>query len=72
MIYNNYVQALDILETESLTLAHAKISLGIADADLEQWEKDRHEYFEALGKEPEHNLLAIAYVELLQKLQDIK
>lgn len=71
MLYNNYVQALNIIET-SVALAHAKILLDITDEDLEQWEKEQHEYFKTLGKEPEYNVLAVAYVELLQKLWDIK
>jgi hypothetical protein len=72
MIYNNYVQALEILRDESVALAEAKASLQLKDGDLERWEKEQKEYFETLGQEPGYNVLAVAYVELLQKLREVE
>jgi hypothetical protein len=72
MIYNNYMQALGIIEAESIALADAKASLVIQDRDLERWQEEQQAYFETLGQEPEYDVHAVAYVELLQKLRDIK
>jgi hypothetical protein len=72
MIYNNYVQAPTILKEEMVALAEAKASLGIKDGELELWQKEQKEYFETLGEEPAYNVLSVAYVELLQKLRDLK
>jgi hypothetical protein len=72
MIYNNYVQALDIIENESVALAAAKTSLQIDDGDLERWREEELKYFETLGQEPEYDVHAVAYVELLQNLRDVK
>lgn len=68
MQFNNYVQALDILETEQAALDEALVSLQVTEADLQQWHADEKEYFATLGQEPEENIHAVAYVELLQKL----
>jgi hypothetical protein len=70
MIYNNYTQALDIINTESPILSEAKMSLGVSDDDLEAWQAEQAAYFSSLGKEPDHNVHGVAYVELLQKLRD--
>jgi len=72
MLYNNYVQALKIIRTEGSALADTKASLGIGDGDLEKWTDEQEKYFETLGKEPEYDIHAVTYVELLQKLRDIK
>jgi hypothetical protein len=72
MIYNNYVQALTIIEDESIALSEAKQSLGIQDGNLERWQQEQQSYFATLGKEPEYDIHATAYVELLQDLRDIK
>ena len=68
MLYNNYVQALDIIDTESIALQHSLQSLGASEADLDKWEVEEAEYFQTLGQEPEWDVHAIAYIELLQEL----
>jgi hypothetical protein len=70
MILNNYRQAQHIISTESLALAEAKISLGIGDEDLDKWRREELEYLNNLGQEPESDVLAGTYVELLQELRD--
>jgi hypothetical protein len=72
MIYNNYVQALKILDEDAIALAEAHVSLGIQDGDLSRWQEEQQAYFATLGQEPEYDMHAVAYVELLQKLRDIK
>ena len=68
--YNNYKQALGIIKDDLPTLEEALQSLGITVKDLEEWEAEEVAYFGDLGKEPEWNIHTIAYVELLQDLQD--
>jgi hypothetical protein len=72
MLFNNYKQALQIIEDEQPALDDAKNSLGIKDGELEKWQKEKAEYFSRLGQEPERDILKIAYVELLQELREIK
>jgi hypothetical protein len=72
MIYNNYDQALKILEEEAIALAEAQVSLGIHESDLSRWQEEQQAYFATLGQEPDYDAHAVAYVELLQKLRDIK
>jgi Kyakuja-Dileera-Zisupton transposase len=72
MLYNNYQQALDIISKESRALAEAMTSLGVNEKVLDQWHKEEIEYFKTLGKEPEWDIHAMAYVELLQELRDLK
>jgi hypothetical protein len=72
MIYNNYVQTLKILDKDTIALAEAHVSLGIQDGDLSHWQEEQQAYFATLGQEPEYDMHAVAYVELLQKLRDIK
>jgi hypothetical protein len=72
MLYNNYVQAITIIEDESHALVEAMKSLNIQDGDLEHWNVEQAEYFESLGMEPEWDIHAVAYVEHLQELQNIE
>ncbi|KAL6308954.1 hypothetical protein BKA93DRAFT_864339 [Sparassis latifolia] len=66
-LYNNYRQALDILNNDAQVLDEAVRSLGIGDGDLDKWQKEETEYFSVLGQEPEWDVHAVAYVELLQE-----
>jgi hypothetical protein len=72
MLHNNYKQALAIIKDDSAAVTEAMMSLQIQDGDLEKWQNEQVQYFETLGKEPEEDLHAIAYVELLQELRHIK
>ncbi|KAL6307294.1 hypothetical protein BKA93DRAFT_815978 [Sparassis latifolia] len=66
-LYNNYRQALDILNNDAQVLDEAVCSLDIGDGDLDKWQKEETEYFSVLGQEPEWDVHAVAYVELLQE-----
>ena len=68
MLYDNHVQALDILNTEQATLNEGMASLQISSTDLLQWYAKEKEYIVTLGQELDKNIQAVAYVELLQKL----
>lgn len=72
MLLKNYIQALKIIETESIALTEAMGSLGIQDGDLDHWQEEQVKYFETLGNEPEWDIHAVAYVELLQELQEVE
>lgn len=72
MLYNNYCQALNIVEAESVALAHTLRSLDISEEDLEKWESEEAAYFKTLGQEPEWDVHAVAYVELLQELRTVQ
>jgi hypothetical protein len=72
MLLNNYVQAMKIIEEDSISLAEAMKSLNIQDGDVERWQTEQVEYFANLGKEPEWDIHAVAYVELLQDLQNVE
>ena len=47
-------------------------SLGVNEKVLEQWHDEEVEYFRTLGKEPEWDVHAMAYVELLQGLRNLE
>jgi hypothetical protein len=72
MLFNNYTQAVAIIRDDSVAVTEAMKALQIQESDLEKWQKEQVEYFETLGNEAEGDLHAIAYVELLQQLRDIK
>jgi hypothetical protein len=72
MLRNNYYQALDIIRNDGRAAEEAKHSMGITDQDLDLWKAEREEYFQTLGEEPEDQVRAIAYVELLQKLRELE
>ena len=72
MLYNNYVQALEILDTEQTALDEVMVSLQISEADLLHWHAKKKQYLATLGQEPDENLQVVAYVELLQKLAAVK
>ncbi|KAG6884740.1 hypothetical protein C0992_005852 [Termitomyces sp. T32_za158] len=70
MLYNNYTQALRIINDDGPELARAKQEFNIQEGDLEKWRLDEKEYFSTLGKEPEEHVLKIAYVERLRELRE--
>ncbi|KAG2101883.1 uncharacterized protein F5147DRAFT_746939 [Suillus discolor] len=70
MLLNNYCQALHIISTDTLALREAMASLNIQQGNIEQWHSEEIEYFHALRQEPEWDVHAVVYVELLQQLQE--
>ncbi|KAH9951708.1 hypothetical protein B0H21DRAFT_842744 [Amylocystis lapponica] len=72
MIYQNYVQAIEIIKTESVALVDAMRSLGITRPDLESWYEDERRYFQTLGEESPWDVHAVAYVESLQELRRVR
>ncbi|KAG1871441.1 hypothetical protein F4604DRAFT_1583258 [Suillus subluteus] len=72
MIFNNYRQALHIITHETVMLAEAMASLGIVEGDFALWQEEEVRYFSTLGQEPEYDVHAMVYVELLQSLRDLE
>ncbi|KAI6015947.1 hypothetical protein EDC04DRAFT_2870426 [Pisolithus marmoratus] len=68
-LHRNYLQALQIIRDEMEAIEQAKWSLGISDQDLTRWKIKQSVYLKSCHKEPEWDVLAVAYVELLQKLK---
>ncbi|KAI5984616.1 hypothetical protein EDD15DRAFT_2390391 [Pisolithus albus] len=68
-LHRNYLQALQIIRDETEAIEQAKRSLGVSDQDLTRWKIEQSEYLKSCHKEPEWDALAVAYVELLQKMR---
>ncbi|KAF8481388.1 hypothetical protein JB92DRAFT_3085880 [Gautieria morchelliformis] len=71
-MYNNYKQALSIIneyipEVEAFKSAH-----GYTDEDFIYWHDEEFTYLSNSGKEPPGDALKVAYVEALQKLDQQK
>ncbi|KAG1745370.1 uncharacterized protein EDB91DRAFT_1080299 [Suillus paluster] len=67
-LYNNYKQALRIINDLAPVVQELKQQLDLSDADFEQWNIEELQYLEALAAELEYNPEKIAYVEALQSL----
>ncbi|KAK7441186.1 hypothetical protein VKT23_016667 [Stygiomarasmius scandens] len=72
MLYNNYVQALSVIDEDQPAVAEGLKDLGLTVADLEHFYADEAQHFQAFGTEEPEDLHAVAYVELLREYQDIK
>ena len=72
MLYNNYVQALNIIETQQPALDDALRELGITMDDLRSYIAEERNFFATLKDEDEKNLQAISYVEALQELRKLE
>ena len=72
MLYNNYVQALNIVETQQAALDDALGELGITISDLRSYIAEERKFFATLKDEDEKNLHAISYVEALQELRKLE
>lgn len=70
MLYNNYVQALKILDADAIALADSMATLNITTQDLVRWQDEERKYFRNIGKENEWDVFAVAYVEALQDLTE--
>ncbi|KAG1729622.1 uncharacterized protein EDB91DRAFT_1059885, partial [Suillus paluster] len=67
-LYNNYKQALHIINDLVPVVQELKQQLDLSDADFEQWNIEELQYLEALAAELEYDPEKIAYVEALQSL----
>lgn len=68
-LYNNYVQALQIIEQYTVELEEFKQRKELADADFVKWRDEEFEYLGQVATEPTADAIAVAYVERLEKLK---
>ncbi|KAG1724569.1 uncharacterized protein EDB91DRAFT_1239967 [Suillus paluster] len=68
-LYNNYVQALQIIETNTPVLEEFKQLHDLTDADFVNWRNEEFEYLSKVATEPTSDAIVVAYVEQLEKLQ---
>ncbi|KAG1726020.1 uncharacterized protein EDB91DRAFT_1086933 [Suillus paluster] len=66
---NNYVQALKIIEDYMALLEEFKSWKSLADQDFIQWHQEEVEFLSNLAIEPPSDVLAVAYIEELEKLR---
>jgi hypothetical protein len=68
MLYQTYVQALDIINNDEPALNHVFTTMNITMGQIETWEVEEVQYIAELGHEPEGDVHAMAYIKLLQEL----
>ncbi|KAI1781831.1 hypothetical protein LXA43DRAFT_977885 [Ganoderma leucocontextum] len=71
MLYNNYVQALEIIATLGPAVEEALRELNLTREQLGTLQAEEKEYFVALRDEDPANLHTIVYVELLEEYYDV-
>ncbi|KAG6819386.1 hypothetical protein H0H93_012292 [Arthromyces matolae] len=69
MLYNNYRQAIDIIKTNAQDVADVLMLRNLNEVTLKAYIEDERSFFTTLGKEPDDDLHAMAYVDLLDELQ---
>ncbi|KAG2100428.1 uncharacterized protein F5147DRAFT_582150, partial [Suillus discolor] len=67
-MYQNYKQALDIINNLTPVIEELKTQLKITDTDFEHWNIEELEYLQHLSIEQEYDPQKIVYVEALQSL----
>lgn len=67
-MYQNYKQALDIINNLMPVVEELKTQLKITDTDFEHWNLEELEYLQTLLIEQEYDSQKIVYVEALQSL----
>ncbi|KAG1882375.1 hypothetical protein F4604DRAFT_1921540 [Suillus subluteus] len=68
-LYNNYVQALQIIKTNTPLLDEFKRVQNITDLDFVNWRNEEYEYLSQVAMEPASDAVMVAYVEQLEKLR---
>ena len=67
-MYNNYKQALAIINDLTPAVEELKLALKITDADFERWNTEELEFLENMAEESDEDIEAMAYVEALESL----
>ncbi|KAF7799883.1 hypothetical protein EIP86_011125 [Pleurotus ostreatoroseus] len=70
-ILNNFRQAIKVIKEEGYWLASEMRNRGITDAQINQWEEKQEAFFANIDKEPNYDVHAVAYVELLDELRTL-
>lgn len=69
MLYNNYVQALEIIEEKTPIIEETLKTLGITLEDLSKYTSEEREYFSTLQDKDPKDVHLVAYIEALQELR---
>ncbi|KAI5990759.1 hypothetical protein EDD15DRAFT_2388711 [Pisolithus albus] len=67
-LFNNYKQALGIIQKYEPELKDFQLTHGISDEDIVSWRHEELEYLQNCSEEPDSVTLAVKYVEVLEKL----
>lgn len=71
-MFNNYKQALDIINKCTVELEEFVRITGYTGVDFEAWHEEEKKYLKDCANEPDETTITVEYVELLQKLQFAK
>lgn len=66
--FNNYRQALQILENEAVVLEEITRTKGWTGKDYEDWMEQERSWLEDLRREPEEDTFRCMYLESLERL----
>ncbi|KAG2059485.1 hypothetical protein BDR06DRAFT_979976 [Suillus hirtellus] len=67
-IYNNYKQALHIINELLLAVQELKVQLGMMDTNFKRWNNEELEYLQTLTTETTEDIEKMTYVEALESL----
>ena len=71
-IFQNYRQALEIIQIDSPHLAELSRKLGVGEDDYENYLKSERDYLASLRSEPAEEQAQAEYMELLFELDTMK
>ena len=71
-IFQNYRQALEIIQIDSPHLAELSRKLGVGEDDYENYLKNERDYLASLRSEPAEEQAQAEYMELLFELDTMK
>ena len=72
MLYDNYLQAIEIIHDLTPKLVESLHALNVDLTTLKTWETEECNYFKNLRDEAPEDLFAVAYVESLQELRSLR
>lgn len=72
MLYDNYLQAIEIIHDLTPKLVGSLRALNVDLATLRTWEGEECDYFKNLRDESPEDIFAVAYVEGLQELRTLR
>lgn len=72
MLYNNYLQAIEIIHDLTPKLVESLRALNVDLATLKTWETEECDYFKKLRDKTSEDLFAVVYVESLQELRSLR
>ncbi|EIW80797.1 hypothetical protein CONPUDRAFT_30723, partial [Coniophora puteana RWD-64-598 SS2] len=68
-LHRSYLHTIKALDSDSMALNQAKVSLSISDDDIKTWTQEQSQYLKTIGQETEYDIHSVTYVGLLQDLR---